>query len=375
MRAAVASCVAAYRERGALAGRRSRCWPAPTSGWTSIGCTRRPPTSRCGRRSRARPSARATGPATARCRGSPASATGGRRIVEEPPLITRVARRRTRTLIAAALDEYLRHAGPALAPRARRLHAGRRRAQGRRRGQRRAAGLRRAARGQQPRRRGVPAAQAGPPVGAGAATCTASRRGTRTRVSGSSSTSRRCRRSAIRCWAGRPGRAAVLRPAVPQHEGHRPAGRDRRRRRWPTTPGIVGHLLAKGHARTSGASMIAGYVGGSDKLDLALCRFARLYADQTEADHAALVKAVARGVLPGSSTREPGAGEIRISAVAVAWVVRRTRQSTRTEGGPHSISSCASVCRAFSRFIDSHRDRARILRAQPLEVDYLVARQ
>ena len=29
--------------------------------------------------------------------------------------------------------------------------------------------------------------------------------------------------------------------------------------------GVVGHLLAKGHARTSGASMIAGYVGRSDK--------------------------------------------------------------------------------------------------------------
>lgn len=62
--------------------------------------------------------------------------------------------------------------------------------------------------------------------------------------------------------------------------------------------GIVGHLLAKGHARTSGASMISGYVGGSDKLDRALCRFARAYADQTEADHQALVKAVARGALP-----------------------------------------------------------------------------
>jgi uncharacterized protein (DUF2252 family) len=62
--------------------------------------------------------------------------------------------------------------------------------------------------------------------------------------------------------------------------------------------GVVGHLLAKGHARTSGASMIAGYVGGSAKVDDALCRFARAYADQTEADHAALVAAVARGVLP-----------------------------------------------------------------------------
>ena len=62
--------------------------------------------------------------------------------------------------------------------------------------------------------------------------------------------------------------------------------------------GVVGQLLAKGHARTSGASMISGYAGKSDKLDLAMARFARLYADQTEADHQALVTAAARGVVP-----------------------------------------------------------------------------
>jgi uncharacterized protein (DUF2252 family) len=62
--------------------------------------------------------------------------------------------------------------------------------------------------------------------------------------------------------------------------------------------GICGYLLAKSHARTSGASMIAGYVGGSDKLDEALCRFARAYADQVESDHAELVRAVRQGVLP-----------------------------------------------------------------------------
>jgi uncharacterized protein (DUF2252 family) len=62
--------------------------------------------------------------------------------------------------------------------------------------------------------------------------------------------------------------------------------------------GVCGSLLAKGHARTSGASMIAGYVGHSDTLDEALCRFARAYADQTEADHSALVAAVRRGDLP-----------------------------------------------------------------------------
>jgi uncharacterized protein (DUF2252 family) len=65
--------------------------------------------------------------------------------------------------------------------------------------------------------------------------------------------------------------------------------------------GICGFLLAKSHARTSGASMIAGYIGGSDKLADSLCRFARAYADQVESDHAALVAAVRRGVLPAET--------------------------------------------------------------------------
>jgi uncharacterized protein (DUF2252 family) len=59
--------------------------------------------------------------------------------------------------------------------------------------------------------------------------------------------------------------------------------------------GICGRLLAKGHARTSGASMIVGYLGSSAKVDVALCAFARAYADQTERDHEALVKAVVTG--------------------------------------------------------------------------------
>jgi hypothetical protein len=62
--------------------------------------------------------------------------------------------------------------------------------------------------------------------------------------------------------------------------------------------GVVGQLLAKGHARTSGASMIAGYLGRSERVDDALCAFARRYADQTEADHAALLAAVDNGRLP-----------------------------------------------------------------------------
>jgi uncharacterized protein (DUF2252 family) len=62
--------------------------------------------------------------------------------------------------------------------------------------------------------------------------------------------------------------------------------------------GVCGLLLAKGHARTSGASMITGYLGHKDKADAALCTFARRYADQTERDHAALLAAVDRGLLP-----------------------------------------------------------------------------
>ncbi|GAB1641012.1 DUF2252 domain-containing protein [Krasilnikovia sp. MM14-A1259] len=64
--------------------------------------------------------------------------------------------------------------------------------------------------------------------------------------------------------------------------------------------GVCGYLLARSHARTSGASMIAGYIGGSDKMDVMLCRFARAYADQVENDHARLVDAVRRGILPAT---------------------------------------------------------------------------
>ncbi len=45
------------------------------------------------------------------------------------------------------------------------------------------------------------------------------------------------------------------------------------------------------------ASMIAGYLGSSDKVDRAMCRFARDYAEQIERDHQTLQAAVARGIL------------------------------------------------------------------------------
>jgi Uncharacterized protein conserved in bacteria (DUF2252) len=61
-------------------------------------------------------------------------------------------------------------------------------------------------------------------------------------------------------------------------------------------PGVVGQLLAKGHARTSGASMISGYI--SNRGDTALYTFAQRYPDQTEADLAELIAGVDRGMLP-----------------------------------------------------------------------------
>ncbi len=61
---------------------------------------------------------------------------------------------------------------------------------------------------------------------------------------------------------------------------------------------ICGALLAKGHARSTGATMLSGFLGKSDVADRAFARFARSYADQTEADHRALQQAVKCGRLP-----------------------------------------------------------------------------
>jgi uncharacterized protein (DUF2252 family) len=53
-----------------------------------------------------------------------------------------------------------------------------------------------------------------------------------------------------------------------------------------------GAVLARAHARTTDAAIIAGYCGKSAALDDALAIWAEVYADQTVLDHAALVKAL-----------------------------------------------------------------------------------
>jgi uncharacterized protein (DUF2252 family) len=56
-----------------------------------------------------------------------------------------------------------------------------------------------------------------------------------------------------------------------------------------------GSLLARSHARTGDSVRIAGYCGEEDTLDRALVDFAESYGDQTERDHAELVKAISAG--------------------------------------------------------------------------------
>lgn len=58
---------------------------------------------------------------------------------------------------------------------------------------------------------------------------------------------------------------------------------------------VCGWTLARAHARTGDAAMIGGYLGKNDRFDTALVKFANAYADQTERDHAALVKAIRAG--------------------------------------------------------------------------------
>lgn len=48
---------------------------------------------------------------------------------------------------------------------------------------------------------------------------------------------------------------------------------------------ICGELLARGHARSGDPLMLEGYIGASQKFDLAIAGFAREYADQTERDY------------------------------------------------------------------------------------------
>jgi hypothetical protein len=58
---------------------------------------------------------------------------------------------------------------------------------------------------------------------------------------------------------------------------------------------LCGRVLARAHARSGDAAMIAGFLGKNEALDDAIASFAKAYADQTEKDYDALKPAVGSG--------------------------------------------------------------------------------
>lgn len=63
-----------------------------------------------------------------------------------------------------------------------------------------------------------------------------------------------------------------------------------------------GALLARAHARAGDVATISGYCGDSDEFDDAMADWAEAYADQTELDHAALIKAIRMGKVEAAIT-------------------------------------------------------------------------
>lgn len=60
---------------------------------------------------------------------------------------------------------------------------------------------------------------------------------------------------------------------------------------------VCGLTLARAHARSGEPGVISGYLGQSDTFDKAIATFSIAYADQSEKDHAVLMKAVRNGEL------------------------------------------------------------------------------
>lgn len=71
-----------------------------------------------------------------------------------------------------------------------------------------------------------------------------------------------------------------------------------------TYASACGWVLARSHARSGDPVAIGAYLGNSDTFDRAVASFAEAYADQTEADHAALAKAARSGRIPVSPAPE-----------------------------------------------------------------------
>jgi uncharacterized protein (DUF2252 family) len=71
---------------------------------------------------------------------------------------------------------------------------------------------------------------------------------------------------------------------------------------WLEYVGICGWTLARAHARTGDAALIAGYLGKSDAFDSGLAKFADSYATQAQHDHEILMKAIRAGKVRAEKT-------------------------------------------------------------------------
>ncbi|WP_244546203.1 DUF2252 domain-containing protein [Bosea sp. OK403] len=81
---------------------------------------------------------------------------------------------------------------------------------------------------------------------------------------------------------------------------------------------LCGRTLARAHARTGDAAMIAGYMGKGRSFDDAIAEFSMAYAEQTRLDHAALVVARSAVAEKGTATKPKVAPSVRSAMKARA---------------------------------------------------------
>jgi hypothetical protein len=60
---------------------------------------------------------------------------------------------------------------------------------------------------------------------------------------------------------------------------------------------LCGMALARAHSRSGDAAVLTGYLGKSIAFEDAVADFSVVYADQNERDHAALLKAIRKGLI------------------------------------------------------------------------------
>jgi uncharacterized protein (DUF2252 family) len=70
---------------------------------------------------------------------------------------------------------------------------------------------------------------------------------------------------------------------------------------WIEFVEVCAWALARAHARTGDAALIAGYLGKNDTFDSAVVKFATAYADQTERDYTSLLKGIRAGRIKASA--------------------------------------------------------------------------